>query len=729
MATVLFSAIGAALGGPVGAALGALAGSQVDSAIFGGSSRQGPRLKDLTVTTSTYGAALPRHFGTMRVGGTIIWATDLTEQTSSSGSGKGQPSVTSYSYSSSFAVALASRSIKGIGRIWADGKLLRGAEGDLKVGGSLRIYDGSKDQAIDPLIASAEGIATCPAFRGTAYVVFEDLQLSEFGNRIPSLNFEVFSDEGPLSLASLFGGVVEGIDADFTLDGIVGYSCQEALASTLSQFTPLLPMLCDAGGSALTITRERLQTTPIAIGEPAIANMKGEFGGKVGLSRKRSPASENPPRILRYYDVALDYQPGAQRAPGKPVSGQPKSIDLPASLTSESAYRLISLAARDAGWARESISWRCPDLDPRIAPGAIVSLKGMAGIWRVSQWEWREVGVELVLERVSPNCTAALARTSAGQAAPAADLPVLATEIMAFELPWGGSGARDTPSIFAAVSSAGAGWKGAGIYVDTGNGDLVQISTSGRQRAIIGRALSILPDGPIGMFDRTATVTVKLVAEDMALSSVSAHQIVQGGNFAIIGEEVIQFGQAVALGGGVWRLGQLLRGCAGTESAVSSHQAGEKFALLDAIPIALDASKIPDSAYVQIGAIGIADANVVQSTIACRGIGRKPLSPVHAHARMAADGSLALSWVRRARAAWQWLDGVEVPLQEETETYVVGFGSVESPVETWKTNTPSLSVEALRLLELYSQLPNGRFWVRQVGTYSRSDAVNIAIKQ
>ena len=96
MATVLFSAIGAVLGGPVGAALGALAGSQVDSMIFGGSSRQGPRLKDLTVTSSTYGAPLPRHFGTMRVGGTIIWATDLTEQAATSGGGKGKPSVTTY---------------------------------------------------------------------------------------------------------------------------------------------------------------------------------------------------------------------------------------------------------------------------------------------------------------------------------------------------------------------------------------------------------------------------------------------------------------------------------------------------------------------------------------------------------------------------------------------------------------------------------------------------------
>ena len=51
------------------------------------------------------------------------------------GGGKGKPKVTTYSYTASFAVALASRPIAGIGRIWADGNLLRGAAGDLKTGG------------------------------------------------------------------------------------------------------------------------------------------------------------------------------------------------------------------------------------------------------------------------------------------------------------------------------------------------------------------------------------------------------------------------------------------------------------------------------------------------------------------------------------------------------------------------------------------------------------------
>nr|WP_321490386.1 glycoside hydrolase/phage tail family protein [uncultured Hyphomonas sp.] len=52
-----------------------------------------------------------------------------------------------------------------------------------------RLYRGEETQAPDPLIEMIEGAT--PAYRGTAYIVFEDLPLDDFGNRIPQLNFEI----------------------------------------------------------------------------------------------------------------------------------------------------------------------------------------------------------------------------------------------------------------------------------------------------------------------------------------------------------------------------------------------------------------------------------------------------------------------------------------------------------------------------------------------------------
>ena len=134
MATLVLSAVGTALGGPLGGAIGGLIGNQLDHAIVGGSRRQGPRLKELAVTASSYGSPIPHHHGCVRTPGTIVWSTDLVEHKDKSGGRKGSPSVTSYSYTVSFAVALSSRPVERLGRIWADGNLLRGAAGDLKAG-------------------------------------------------------------------------------------------------------------------------------------------------------------------------------------------------------------------------------------------------------------------------------------------------------------------------------------------------------------------------------------------------------------------------------------------------------------------------------------------------------------------------------------------------------------------------------------------------------------------
>ncbi|HXF53619.1 MAG TPA: hypothetical protein VNK52_05790, partial [Hyphomicrobiaceae bacterium] len=216
MATLALAAAGAAIGGTllpagitvlgatvtgatIGGQLGALAGSFVDQALFGASGQtrtyRGPRLSELRVTASTEGAPIPRIYGRARLGGQVIWATDFEEEVvtteTGGGGGKGRPRTPSarqveYRYYANFAVALAEGEIAGIGRVWADGREL-----DL-TGITWRLYKGSEDQLPDSLIVAREGADQAPAYRGTAYIVFERLPLADFGNRLPQLSFEVF---------------------------------------------------------------------------------------------------------------------------------------------------------------------------------------------------------------------------------------------------------------------------------------------------------------------------------------------------------------------------------------------------------------------------------------------------------------------------------------------------------------------------------------------------------
>ncbi|WP_339640323.1 baseplate multidomain protein megatron [Jannaschia helgolandensis] len=209
MATLVLGAAGAAVGGSIGGAIlgvsaatiggfiGSTIGSVVDSWIISSLAPtqriEGARMDNLRITSATEGAVIPRLYGRMRIGGNIIWATDFREETKTTtqgggkgGGGGGKVKTTEYFYYASFAVALCEGPITGIGRIWADGKLLDTA------GITWRWYPGDESQAADPFISAKMSVANTPAYRGTAYVVFEDLPLGNYGNRIPQLSFEVF---------------------------------------------------------------------------------------------------------------------------------------------------------------------------------------------------------------------------------------------------------------------------------------------------------------------------------------------------------------------------------------------------------------------------------------------------------------------------------------------------------------------------------------------------------
>ncbi|QXT38880.1 baseplate multidomain protein megatron [Gymnodinialimonas ceratoperidinii] len=209
MATLLLSAAGAAVGGLIqapilgmtgavlGRAVGATVGRVIDQRLMGSGSDpvEMGQTDRLRITGAGEGAPIAQLFGRMRLGGHVIWATQFQEHKSTSGgSGKGappQPKTTTYSYTISLAIALCEGEIARVGRIWADG-----VEIDREAV-TWRLYKGADDQMPDPLLEAVEGAGAVPAFRGTAYVVFEDLDLTPYGNRVPQFAFEVVRPAQP----------------------------------------------------------------------------------------------------------------------------------------------------------------------------------------------------------------------------------------------------------------------------------------------------------------------------------------------------------------------------------------------------------------------------------------------------------------------------------------------------------------------------------------------------
>ncbi len=254
MATILLAGVGAAFGASVGGgilglssvvigkAIGATLGRAIDNKILGGGSDpvETGRVDRMRLTGASEGAAVPQLYGRARLAGQVIWATQFQEHTETSGGGKGAPSgpeVTSYSYSISLAIALCEGEITRVGRIWADGNEI--AFSDL----NMRVYPGDDVQLPDPKIEAVMGAGKVPAYRGTAYVVIEDLDLGPFGNRVPQFSFEVVrpeqSDQVPeLSRGTKAVAVIPGTGEYALATSKVSFEAEPGVAGLSNQNSP-----------------------------------------------------------------------------------------------------------------------------------------------------------------------------------------------------------------------------------------------------------------------------------------------------------------------------------------------------------------------------------------------------------------------------------------------------------------------------------------------------------
>jgi hypothetical protein len=208
MASIILTAVGNAIlpgiGGTVLGALGRVAGGLIDQQLGLTGSRRliGPRLENLKVQDSRYGAGIPLIYGHARVAGQVIWSSDLIETTreeNAGGGGKGGGggvTTVRYSYSVNCAIAIGRGPIARLAAVWADGKqIFDGLNWKAGLLDHALFYQGTATQLPDSTLEAALGSGNVPAYRGIAYLVLTNLQLADFGNRLPNLTFEVIVNE------------------------------------------------------------------------------------------------------------------------------------------------------------------------------------------------------------------------------------------------------------------------------------------------------------------------------------------------------------------------------------------------------------------------------------------------------------------------------------------------------------------------------------------------------
>lgn len=244
---------------------------------------------------------------------------------------------------------------------------------------------------------------------------------------------------------------------------------------------------------------------------------------------------------------------------------------------------------------------------------------------------------------------------------------------------------------FVVACNKGNIWKGALLYVSEDNGENFSLLTEVEHRGVIGATLNKLEKGASELFDFTNHIEVNLLTEE-ELYSVSEHALLNGSNLALIGDELIQFLNAELVQPSQYKLTGLLRGRAGTEYAISSHEVGDIFVLLNDNQESVNEnlSFLGITKQYKMAAPGSSLDSFKPRHIKQRGNYLKPLSPVHISVKRLQSMDLEISWFRRARINANWKDSVDVPLDEASELYEIEiFDDLQNLRRTLISNHPS----------------------------------------
>lgn len=573
---------------------------------------------------------------------------------------------------------------------------------DTKKVENIAIYLGTSTQNPDPIMESFEDTGNVPAYRGVAYVVFKNLYLNDYGNRIPQFTFIVKESasmtageaiEKIMARAKESGATVLASEATRPLSG---YPIRGLLSTVhaLQQVQIALNVLDQEtdGGAIRFFDRER------AFIEDVLEEDLGaiEFGGtrKGTVEVLPEPERQAPSEVhIGYIDLEADNQHGSQH------QNRPLNHFLSEKLEFQLVLAGAGAEARQLAmtilWLREleRHRYRLP-LPPKYmhllendvirvpVHGRVETLL----IERIDMGDNFMLELECTRERreVLSQVGIADAPSAGGNRVPTPPLLIAVPLDMAYggtPTPGPGPGVPFSPpttgggvmrprfglAIFMADDDDE--WPGALIFESTGE-SYTAIATVTREGKG-GVCRSTLGTATPGIWDHLNSLTVEMLSG--TLSSRSESEVLSGQNRAWVGGEIIGFKTVTQhpMEPNTYILSDLLRGLRDTRHLIGAHGADEDFVYLNgggitAVEIPVARIGVPfDLKAVPIGH-GLDDVEEITTTVDA--VNLRPFSPVSLAAVRPID-ELTVSWTRRTREICR-LFGPK-PVAEAFERYEV----------------------------------------------------------
>ena len=441
------------------------------------------------------------------------------------------------------------------------------------------------------------------------------------------------------------------------------------------------------------VARMRADASLLSVAEDALLPLSGEEGP--GLQQQRVQAWELPDRVeVQHVSRARGFEAGMQRAvmPGS-ESSSVATLSLPLSL-SDTQAQIIAQAALIEHWLqRRQVKLRLNLAQIALEPGDRILVTGAVETQRLRVLNTQIIeGFATEVDAVADDPALYPATPVGEDASPELQIPpaIPGTRLLLADMPAMPWDAPDSAFLTAACAPEGRDWRGAELQRSSGGeSQLLMRQTS---PSLLGTAMDVLAVGPHTLWDEMNSVTVQLFNED-ALSNATHEAVLNGANVALLGKELLQFRNAEALGGGQYRLSSLLRGRLGTEDCMAGHAAGEAFLFIgQVLRVPMSHALIGTSQQYQAVTIGanVGDAPVQAFTWHARAL--KPYAPVQLRALRQTDGSIRLQWMRRTRVSGEFRDFVDVPLNEERESYRVWLLDISGSgvLRQWEPTAPNI---------------------------------------
>lgn len=653
MATIILGIVGGVIGGvvagPGGALKGAMLGWSIGSTIGGfiDQSRQHyytpdmGRTADLRVTVASYGTSIPQCWGRTRVPGIITWGTDLVEHetdTSSGGGTSGGPTVTTkvFTYTVSFAVVICKGSANNrVDKIFADDLVIfdRTQAGNTiipildsfatQVGESiipaafggvhLRSYYGTETQNADSVIIALAGNtdipagADNPAFRGTCYVLFHDMLLTSWGNRIPNLNFEMST--GTTYASNVITDVCTelGIDPATQLDitaisaiPITGLVAASRIDGK-SAIQPILDAyhidLIDVDGKIKAVPRGGATVDTLLWSDLGASTVNsGDAPAVQHVIKSRAGVLTLPKCVdIGYLSTSIDLQQATQEAVRQSAPNAQKiSLQYPLSLTDDEA-RALAERSLYLPWV-EQMNYETNAMPSKsnlcAADTVFLQIDSSGNLQRVRIIEIEQAltGGEIRIHAVKDLdavYTQIITGTTPTGGTPTPSL--ITTDFFA----WSGVELRNQDSLtagFYVAATGAAGWQGAAILMSVDAGVSYNAVGSVGSRSIFGDVSSSLgstfvPNGAGFDVTNTTNVTVNGVLNDTSegdvTNGIGNYGLILSNNTSVSNAsdyEILGFADATLVTTNVYTIGDLLR--AQRSTLKTGHASSDKFVLL-----------------------------------------------------------------------------------------------------------------------------------------------------